>query len=97
MPAFSCSAGASKWVCRKTLPLWLLKLSFKNGFLTCVFFILCVIGLAPPHISFKDQDGMTNIDFNVDKSDRSVLKVSGKRKKVLLCSSYKTFTSVVIA
>ncbi|KAL0800596.1 hypothetical protein Bca101_055771 [Brassica carinata] len=53
--------------------------------------------LTPTHISFKEQDGMTNIDFNVDKSDRSVLKVSGKRKKVLLCSSYKTFTSVVIA
>ena len=45
-------------------------------------FSLCVIGLAPTHIAFKDEGGITNIDFNVGKSDRSVLKVSGKRKKV---------------
>lgn len=48
----------------------------------CVMFSLCVIGLAPTHIAFKDEGGITNIDFNVGKSDRSVLKVSGKRKKV---------------
>jgi hypothetical protein len=43
---------------------------------------LCVIGLAPTHIAFKDEGGITSVDFNVGKSDRSVLKVSGKRKKV---------------
>lgn len=49
----------------------------------CVLFVsLCVIGLAPTHIAFKDEGGITNVDFNVGKSDRSVLKVSGKRKKV---------------
>lgn len=57
----------------------------KIGFLltcVCLFDSLCVIGLAPTHIAFKDEGGITNIDFNVGKSDRSVLKVSGKRKKV---------------
>ncbi|XP_024008392.1 FAM206 family protein isoform X1 [Eutrema salsugineum] len=64
---------------------------------------LCVIGLAPTHIAFKDEGGITNIDFNVGKSDRSVLKVSGKRKKVAFSffslffscfhSVLKTFTS----
>ncbi|KAE8057289.1 hypothetical protein FH972_013993 [Carpinus fangiana] len=42
---------------------------------------LCVIGLAPAHIAFKDQGGITAVDFNVGKSDRSVIKVTGKRKK----------------
>lgn len=51
-------------------------------FLLVCLFSLCVIGLAPTHIAFKDEGGITNIDFNVGKSDRSVLKVSGKRKKV---------------
>ncbi|XP_010428645.1 PREDICTED: FAM206 family protein-like [Camelina sativa] len=51
---------------------------------------LCVIGLAPTHIAFKDEGGITNVDFNVGKSDRSVLKVSGKRKKNALRSEPNT-------
>ncbi|XP_022975830.1 protein Simiate [Cucurbita maxima] len=42
---------------------------------------LCVIGLAPTHIAFKDSSGITAVDFNVGKSDRSSFKVTGKRKK----------------
>ncbi|XP_018446354.1 uncharacterized protein LOC108818007 isoform X2 [Raphanus sativus] len=51
---------------------------------------LCVIGLAPTHVAFKDEGGITNIDFNVGKSDRSVLKVSGKRKKNAMRSESNT-------
>ncbi|CAN8234520.1 unnamed protein product [Cochlearia groenlandica] len=51
---------------------------------------LCVIGLAPTHIAFKDEGGIINIDFNVGKSDRSVLKVSGKRKKNAMRSESNT-------
>ncbi|KAK4348974.1 hypothetical protein RND71_031729 [Anisodus tanguticus] len=42
---------------------------------------LCIIGLASTHIAFKDEGGVTSVDFNVGKSDRSGLKVTGKRKK----------------
>ncbi|TYK31468.1 protein Simiate [Cucumis melo var. makuwa] len=42
---------------------------------------LCVIGLAATHIAFKDGGGVTAVDFNVGKSDRSSFKVTGKRKK----------------
>ncbi|XP_015577283.2 protein Abitram isoform X2 [Ricinus communis] len=42
---------------------------------------LCVIGLAPTHVAFKDEGGITAVDFNVGKSDRSGFKVTGKRKK----------------
>ncbi|CAA0831067.1 Single hybrid motif superfamily protein [Striga hermonthica] len=42
---------------------------------------LCVIGLAPSHVAFKDNGGITSVDFNVGKSDRSEIKVTGKRKK----------------
>ncbi|KAJ7966906.1 Protein Simiate [Quillaja saponaria] len=42
---------------------------------------LCVIGLAPSHIAFKDEGGITAVDFNVGKSNRSGFKVTGKRKK----------------
>ncbi|MED6106376.1 hypothetical protein PIB30_004149 [Stylosanthes scabra] len=42
---------------------------------------LCVIGLAPSHVAFNDEGGITAIDFNVGKSDRSGVKVTGKRKK----------------
>ncbi|XP_022142526.1 protein Simiate [Momordica charantia] len=42
---------------------------------------LCVIGLASTHIAFKDSGGITAVDFNVGKSDRSSFKVTGKRKK----------------
>ncbi|KAG7659716.1 Single hybrid motif [Arabidopsis suecica] len=51
---------------------------------------LCVIGLAPTHIAFKDEGGIISVDFNVGKSDRSVLKVSGKRKKNALRSESNT-------
>ena len=44
---------------------------------------LCVIGLARTHVAFKDTSGITAVDFNVGKSDRSGIKVTGKRKKVL--------------
>ncbi|CAN1824679.1 Protein Abitram [Linum perenne] len=33
------------------------------------------------HASLKDEGGITAVDFNVGKSDRSGMKVSGKRKK----------------
>ncbi|XP_059636975.1 uncharacterized protein LOC132279063 [Cornus florida] len=42
---------------------------------------LCVIGLAPTHLAFRDKGGVTAVDFNVGKSDRSGIKVTGKRKK----------------
>lgn len=42
---------------------------------------LCVIGLARTHVAFKDEGGITVVDFNVGKSDRSGIKVTGKRKK----------------
>ncbi|GFZ10477.1 single hybrid motif superfamily protein [Actinidia rufa] len=42
---------------------------------------LCVIGLALAHLAFKDDGGVTAVDFNVGKSDRSGIKVTGKRKK----------------
>lgn len=45
---------------------------------------LCVIGLLPTHLGFKDKGGIASVDFNVGKSDRSGNKVSGKRKKVSL-------------
>ncbi|KAF8030370.1 hypothetical protein BT93_E2724 [Corymbia citriodora subsp. variegata] len=42
---------------------------------------LCVVGLAPTHVAFRDEGGVTGVDFNVGKSDRSAIKVTGKRKK----------------
>ncbi|XP_058090820.1 uncharacterized protein LOC131237167 [Magnolia sinica] len=41
---------------------------------------LCIIGLAPTHIALAEK-GVTTVDFNVGKSDRSDYKVTGKRKK----------------
>nr|TKS03227.1 hypothetical protein D5086_0000152240 [Populus alba] len=35
---------------------------------------LCVTGLAPTHVAFKDAGGITTVDFNVGKSDRSGIK-----------------------
>ena len=43
---------------------------------------LCVVGLAPAHVAFKEEGGITAVDFNVGKSDRSEMKVTGKRKRV---------------
>ncbi|KAL5714652.1 hypothetical protein ACHQM5_016583 [Ranunculus cassubicifolius] len=42
---------------------------------------LCVIGLAPTHIALKENETITCVDFNVGKSNRSEIKVSGKHKK----------------
>lgn len=42
---------------------------------------LCVIGLAPTHVALREEGGITAVDFNVGKSDRSEIKVTGKRKK----------------
>lgn len=56
-----------------------------------LFFViksLCVIGLAPTHVAFKDEGGITAVDFNVGKSDRSSIKVTGKRKKVPVLSDH---------
>ncbi|KAL2895379.1 Protein Simiate [Bienertia sinuspersici] len=42
---------------------------------------LCVIGLAQTHVALQTEGGVTSVDFNVGKSDRSEFKVTGKRKK----------------
>ncbi|KAK6938992.1 Glycine cleavage system H-protein/Simiate [Dillenia turbinata] len=42
---------------------------------------LCVIGLASTHVALKEKGGVTAVDFNVGKSDRSGIKVTGKRKR----------------
>ncbi|XP_078445787.1 single hybrid motif superfamily protein isoform X2 [Wolffia australiana] len=42
---------------------------------------LCVVGLASSHVSLADDGGVTAVDFNVGKSDRSGMKVTGKRKR----------------
>ncbi|XP_072980420.1 uncharacterized protein [Typha angustifolia] len=42
---------------------------------------LCVIGLAPTHVALREEGGITGVDFNVGKSDRSEMKVTGKRKR----------------
>ena len=41
-----------------------------------------MVGLAPSHVAFKEEGGITAVDFNVGKSDRSEMKVTGKRKRV---------------
>ena len=41
-----------------------------------------MVGLAPSHVAFKEEGGVTAVDFNVGKSDRSEMKVTGKRKRV---------------
>jgi hypothetical protein len=41
-----------------------------------------VVGLAPTHVVFKEEGVITAVDFNVGKSDRSEMKVTGKRKRV---------------
>lgn len=42
---------------------------------------LCVIGLASTHVALGDKPQIKAVDFNVGKSSRSDMKVSGKRKK----------------
>ncbi|WOL18173.1 protein Simiate isoform X1 [Canna indica] len=42
---------------------------------------LCVVGLAPTHVALREEGGVTSVDFNVGKSDRSEMKVTGKRKR----------------
>ena len=51
-------------------------------FILIEFGRLCVIGLAPHHVALKENGGIVSVDFNVGKSDRSGIKVTGKRKKV---------------
>lgn len=41
-----------------------------------------MIGLAPTHVALMEKGGVTAVDFNVGKSDRSENKVTGKRKRV---------------
>lgn len=57
---------------------------------------LCVIGLAPHHVAFKDKGGIVSVDFNVGKSDRSGIKVTGKRKKVKSLSIFSCFYLEII-
>ncbi|KAH9325929.1 hypothetical protein KI387_006107, partial [Taxus chinensis] len=42
---------------------------------------LCVIGLASTHVALKNKSDVKAVDFNVGKSSRSDIKVTGKRKK----------------
>ncbi|KAK1324998.1 hypothetical protein QJS10_CPA01g00361 [Acorus calamus] len=42
---------------------------------------LCVVGLAPTHVAFAEEGGVKSVDFNVGKSDRSEMKVTGKHKR----------------
>lgn len=42
---------------------------------------LCVVGLASTHVALGDEPQIKSVDFNVGKSSRSDMKVSGKRKK----------------
>lgn len=42
-----------------------------------------MVGLAPAHVALKEEGGITAIDFNVGKTDRSEIKVTGKRKRVI--------------
>jgi hypothetical protein len=65
-------------ICNAT-PAWI--------FILFVFFFtrkfrLCVVGLASAHVALKEEGGVTAIDFNVGKTDRSEIKVTGKRKRV---------------
>lgn len=56
-----------------------------------------MIGLAPTHLAFKDEGGVKAVDFNVGKSDRSGMKVTGKRKKVIFwfsCLDFVYFKNV---
>ncbi|KAL9244055.1 hypothetical protein vseg_017868 [Gypsophila vaccaria] len=65
---------------------------------------LCVIGLAPTHVALKAEGGVTSVDFNVGKSDRSELKVTGKRKKnaqhfqtnSILCNVHSSDTPYIV-
>ncbi|EPS64553.1 hypothetical protein M569_10228 [Genlisea aurea] len=65
---------------------------------------LCVVGLAPTHVAFKDKNVVTSVDFNVGKSDRSGIKVTGKRKRnaqhfeanTALCKVYSGDSSFIV-
>nr|XP_009383386.2 PREDICTED: protein Simiate isoform X2 [Musa acuminata subsp. malaccensis] len=39
------------------------------------------VGLAPSHVALREEGGVTAVNFNVGKSDRSEMKVTGKRKR----------------
>lgn len=62
------------------------KFDFFFPCIAILYISLCVIGLAATHVAFKEEGGITAIDFNVGKSDRSGVKVTGKRKKVISLS-----------
>ncbi|XP_020595330.1 protein Simiate-like [Phalaenopsis equestris] len=42
---------------------------------------LCVIGLAPTHVALNVKGGVESVDFKLGKSNRSEIKVTGKRKR----------------
>lgn len=81
--------GYFKLIFYKFYGLMLLKCAATQLFCFLFFFFplsehsLCVVGLASSHLAFKDEGGLTSVDFNVGKSDRSGIKVTGKRKKVI--------------
>lgn len=65
---------------------------------------LCVVGLAPTHIALKDNHPISFVDFNVGKTNRSEIKVTGKHKKnalqfqpeTTLCKVFVGETSYVV-
>ncbi|KAK9162467.1 hypothetical protein Syun_003369 [Stephania yunnanensis] len=65
---------------------------------------LCVIGLATAHLALRETRGITAVDFNVGKSDRSEIKITGKRKKnaqhyepnTALCKVYANDTFYIV-
>ncbi|XP_010666915.2 uncharacterized protein LOC104884023 isoform X1 [Beta vulgaris subsp. vulgaris] len=65
---------------------------------------LCVVGLALTHVALQGEGGVTSVDFNVGKSDRSEFKVTGKRKKnaqhfhpnSILCNVYAGDASYIV-
>lgn len=65
---------------------------------------LCVVGLASTHIALRGNHTVSSVDFNVGKSNRSEIKVSGKHKKnalhfqaeTVLCKVFIEETSYVV-
>lgn len=47
-------------------------------------------------MAFKDKSGITAVDFNVGKSDRSGIKVTGKRKKVQMQYIYMLIEEIIL-
>ncbi|KAF9618414.1 hypothetical protein IFM89_001137 [Coptis chinensis] len=65
---------------------------------------LCVIGLAPTHIALRENEPVKSVDFNVGKSNRSEIKVTGKHKRnarhfernTALCKVFVKETSYIV-